>query len=192
MDQQQPSNSRLYFEAAQVEGAVTEALWDLFDYVNDGDFYQGGDLYGHNDDYNSSEYWAGIDYIWDVFWDFDPRPADPEIDYCRTIYDFIHGWRSFGYPVEELFRDLMEAHGIAVFIPGDANFDGLVNITDMVYMIQYIFNSGPQPQPVISSGDFDGDCLISITDAVYGINYVFEGGSAPVPGCAPDDPANYP
>ncbi|MFH2056413.1 MAG: dockerin type I repeat-containing protein, partial [bacterium] len=66
--------------------------------------------------------------------------------------------------------------------PGDANGDDVVNITDAVYIIQYVFVPGsPAPRPwSICSGDANGDCVTNITDAVYIIQYVFVPGS-PVP-----------
>ncbi|MFH2054804.1 MAG: dockerin type I repeat-containing protein [bacterium] len=64
--------------------------------------------------------------------------------------------------------------------PGDANGDGVVNVTDATYLIQYIFNSGPAPTPYpIASGDANCDCLANTTDAVYIVQYVFNGGPAP-------------
>ncbi|MFH2056248.1 MAG: dockerin type I repeat-containing protein, partial [bacterium] len=64
--------------------------------------------------------------------------------------------------------------------PGDPNNDGTVNITDAVYMINYIFGGGPAPTPyAVCSGDANCDCLANITDAVYLINYIFGGGSPP-------------
>ena len=65
--------------------------------------------------------------------------------------------------------------------PGDANSDGIRGITDAVYIIQFIFNNGPQPTPwTICSGDFNGDCLVNITDVVAHIQWIFAGGPQPV------------
>lgn len=61
---------------------------------------------------------------------------------------------------------------------GDANADGVANITDAVYLIQYIFGGGPAPVP-LSSGDVNCDGVANITDAVYLIQYIFTGGPPP-------------
>lgn len=183
-NQQQPSNTTPLFEGGMVEGAVTEALWDVYDLLDDGDYLVGGHVWGHNSDFNSTDFWSGIDYIWDVFWDFDPRPGDPDIDFCRTIYDFLHGWRSKGYPIDGRLTDIFEAHNVAVFVPGDADGNGIVNVSDAVYLIAYVFGGGPPPQPVPGGGDADGNCSVNISDATYVIDYVFYGGSYPLPGCA--------
>jgi hypothetical protein len=65
---------------------------------------------------------------------------------------------------------------------GDANNDGLVNITDAVYVIQYIFNGGPGPVPY-EAGDANCDGLTNVTDAVYLIQYIFNEGPEPCAEC---------
>ena len=61
---------------------------------------------------------------------------------------------------------------------GDADFDGLANISDAVYLIAYIFNGGPEPIPY-AAGDANCDGTVNITDAVYIISWIFGGGPAP-------------
>jgi hypothetical protein len=64
--------------------------------------------------------------------------------------------------------------------PGDANNDGQVNVGDAVYMINYVFKSGPAPTPyAVCSGDANCDCQANVGDAVYIINYVFKSGPPP-------------
>jgi hypothetical protein len=63
---------------------------------------------------------------------------------------------------------------------GDVNGDEAINITDIVYLINYLFIGGPAPQPW-ETGDTNCDCAINITDVVYLINYLCIGG--PPPGC---------
>jgi hypothetical protein len=66
--------------------------------------------------------------------------------------------------------------------PGDADGNGLINISDAVYLVGYIFGGGPAPTPYpICSGDADCNCLVNISDAVYLISYIFGGGPAPCP-----------
>ncbi len=65
---------------------------------------------------------------------------------------------------------------------GDANYDAAINVADAVYLINYIFRSGPVPVPVIESGDADCDARINITDAVAIVNYVFKDGPEPCAG----------
>jgi len=70
--------------------------------------------------------------------------------------------------------------GDSLWIPGDSNADGLVNIGDCVYTIGYIFREGPAPMPY-EAGDANCDILVNVGDVVYTINYIFRDGAAP--GC---------
>lgn len=69
------------------------------------------------------------------------------------------------------------------YICGDANFDGLANITDAVSIITFIFAEGPEPFPY-EAGDANCDGLDNITDAVYIISWIFNDGPPP---CDPDN-----
>jgi N-acetylmuramoyl-L-alanine amidase len=64
-------------------------------------------------------------------------------------------------------------------ILGDVNTDGIVSISDVVYLINYLFKSGPGFEP-FWKGDTNGDCKVSLGDIVYLINYLTKGGPAPV------------
>ncbi len=62
---------------------------------------------------------------------------------------------------------------------GDANGDGSPDVADAVYIINYVFKSGPPPDPS-ASGDANGDGDVNIADGVYLINYVFKSGPEPI------------
>jgi hypothetical protein len=65
---------------------------------------------------------------------------------------------------------------------GDADANGFVNISDAVYLINYIFAGGPAPCPEVA-GDADCNGFVNISDAVYLINYIFGGGPEPCAAC---------
>jgi len=66
------------------------------------------------------------------------------------------------------------------FIVGDANGDGVIDIADVVYLINYLFTDGPPPDP-LEAGDANCDGVVDIADVIYLINYLFIDG--PPPGC---------
>jgi hypothetical protein len=68
------------------------------------------------------------------------------------------------------------------FIPplkeGDLNRDGIVDVVDIVFLVDYLFKDGPAPQPP-ALADINGDCYATVSDVVYLINYVFKSGPPP-------------
>lgn len=66
------------------------------------------------------------------------------------------------------------------FMWGDANGDKKVTVSDVIYLINYLFKGGPTPVP-LEAGDANCDGKTTVSDVVYLINYLFKGG--PPPGC---------
>ena len=64
------------------------------------------------------------------------------------------------------------------FIRGDANKDGIIDVGDVVFIINYLFKNGPAPNP-IQAGDANCDGLDDVGDVVYLINYLFKSGPPP-------------
>jgi len=65
---------------------------------------------------------------------------------------------------------------------GDANGDGSVDISDVVFLIAHIFSGGAAPKTCVynkSAGDANADGSVDISDAVYLIARIFSGGAAP-------------
>jgi uncharacterized delta-60 repeat protein len=63
---------------------------------------------------------------------------------------------------------------------GDANGDGVVDVGDVVWLINYLYKNGPPPVP-LEAGDANGDDSVDVGDVIYLINYLFKGG--PPPSC---------
>ena len=61
---------------------------------------------------------------------------------------------------------------------GDCNGDGVVDIADVVFLINFLFMSGPPPVP-LPAGDVNLDSVVNIADVIYLINYLFIGGPPP-------------
>lgn len=65
---------------------------------------------------------------------------------------------------------------------GDVNCSGIVNVSDAIYLIAYIFGTGSPPYD-LNSADVNQECIVNISDAVYLIRYIFGQGTAPLNGC---------
>jgi hypothetical protein len=65
-------------------------------------------------------------------------------------------------------------------VPGDVNGDRLINVSDLIYLVNYFMRTGPPPTPY-EAGDIKCDGGVTLSDLIYLINYIFRGG--PAPGC---------
>jgi hypothetical protein len=64
------------------------------------------------------------------------------------------------------------------FLRGDADGDGKIDISDVIYLVNYLFIDGPEPVP-LEAGDANGDGGVNISDVIYLVNYLFLDGPPP-------------
>jgi hypothetical protein len=74
------------------------------------------------------------------------------------------------------------------FVRGDTNDDGAMDISDAVFLLNYLFLGGAVPacQP---AADINNDHRTDLSDAIYLLNHLFLGGNGPAlpfPACGPD------
>lgn len=74
-----------------------------------------------------------------------------------------------------------KAYSFWLYMHGDADGSGTIDVSDAVYIISFIFSGGSAPVPT-GRGDADCSGAIDISDAVYLISYIFSGGPAPCAG----------
>ncbi len=78
-----------------------------------------------------------------------------------------------------------------LFHRGDADNDGGINVTDGVFILNFLFSGGATPS-CRESADADDDGSINVTDGVFVLNFLFSGGAEPLPPgplgmpCGPD------
>lgn len=82
---------------------------------------------------------------------------------------------SYGWGIVDAWAAVNYVHVVPA---GDADRNGLVNISDAVYLIAYIFAGGLAPDPS-HAGDADDNGIVNISDPVFLIAYIFGGGPAP-------------
>lgn len=82
------------------------------------------------------------------------------------------------YQYEGLYIDDFQIVGAKSGFCGDANGDLGVSVADVVYLVNYVFKSGPAPNP-LWTGDCNQNGDIDIVDAVYLTNYLFKSGPPP-------------
>jgi len=117
-----------------------------------------------------------------------PEETDPDL-LNGSFHTILKHWTSFladsgGFPCT------MDSSKISVFnrgvihtqyVCGDVDGSGGTNITDVVYLVNYLFKGGPVPRcvPFTTCADANLDLKITIADVVYLINYLFRRGPAP-------------
>ena len=115
----------------------------------------------------------GLDFEGDTVGVISGVPSFP-----ATYYFTIQVQDSDSPPAVQEHSYALEIGAAPVGVDGDADGNGIITISDAVYLINYIFAGGPAPSP-LSKGDADCNGIITISDAVYLINYIFAGGPAP-------------
>ncbi len=60
----------------------------------------------------------------------------------------------------------------------DNDMSDAVDISDVIYMVDYSFGGGPAPA-CTEEADVNGDTTVDISDLVYLVEYSFSGGAAP-------------
>ncbi len=60
---------------------------------------------------------------------------------------------------------------------GDPNADFRVNVSDVIYLVNYFFKGGPAPIPGLFAADVNCDGLRNVSDVIRLVNYLFKGGA---------------
>jgi hypothetical protein len=135
-----------------------------------------------------------------VIYTYDSKNDDPLFEGrpCGLIYNSSGGIRVLlGFPLIHLAdgsAEALMAHALELFGEdveliienGDINRSGEVNVSDIVYLVTYLFGHGPPPyEPDLA--DVNSSCTVNISDITYLVTYLFgiPPGPVPGPGCVP-------
>lgn len=58
----------------------------------------------------------------------------------------------------------------------DLDYDGIIDISDLVYFVDYSFKNGDEPLPTVLSADINCDLIVEVTDLVLMVDYFFRDG----------------
>jgi len=83
---------------------------------------------------------------------------------------------------QRILRQAFSWFGSMTYKCGDANHDSKVTISDVVYLVSFLFKGGPPPNPM-AAGNVNCDSGVTISDVVYLVNYLFKGGNVPCYAC---------
>ncbi len=145
--------------------AVEKAIYDYADiYVNDNLVWRNDYDYDH------------LDFKWHHH-DIDISPYADSEDSVRIkfVLKSDEGLHLGGWNIDDL-----SIVGIFSYMLGDVNNDQQLSVSDVIYLINYLFKGGQAPVP-LDAGNANCDEDINVSDVIYLINYLFKGG--PAPGC---------
>ncbi len=82
-----------------------------------------------------------------------------------------------------LMRRIMDWFGVGKtqggeYMAGDANGDEVIDVGDVVYLVNYLYQGGYPPNPWLA-GDANCDGEINVADVIYLVNYLYRGGDPP-------------
>jgi hypothetical protein len=96
------------------------------------------------------------------------------IDFGRDLTD--------GRTWEMWYKNILRHVG---FYRGDVNSSDTldwptIDVSDLVYLINYLYKDGVAPQPYADQGDVNADRTVDLGDVVYLIRYAYRGGPPPI------------
>ncbi|MFP6633842.1 MAG: dockerin type I domain-containing protein [Planctomycetota bacterium] len=65
-----------------------------------------------------------------------------------------------------------------IFSRGDVDSSGLIDLTDAVQILNYLFQGGARPG-CMETADVNNDTEVNLTDSVFLLTYLFLGGEPP-------------
>jgi hypothetical protein len=90
---------------------------------------------------------------------------------------FVIVWQSFGQEGTDTGEGVVGRLFSMPYANGDANGDGKIDVSDVFYLINYLFAGGTDP---VGISDANGDGKLDVADVFYLINFLFAGGDPPV------------
>jgi len=80
-----------------------------------------------------------------------------------------------------------------IFLRGDPNGDAMIDVSDTIFLLLYVFGEGTEPN-CLDAGDVNDDSLIDVADPIYVLDALFASAAPPpAPGfvtCGPDPTAD--
>ena len=111
-------------------------------------------------------------------------PSTYKVAFFSFAFEAIPQGAPYPYPNNRytVMRRIMNWFGIgrgpSEYMHGDANGDQAIDASDVVYLINYLYQGGFPPIP-LDAGDANCDGEVTAADVVYLINYLFRNGDPP-------------
>ena len=111
------------------------------------------------------------------------RTIDSLVDTSQVLagdmfYGMHYWWKVRAFDRTGLYV-ISPTESFWTWLTGDVDHSHSVDIADLVFIVEFMFNGGPAPFTPLDS-DVNGDCAIDVADLVYLVEYMFGSGPDPV------------
>ena len=133
-----------------------------------------------NKDYYIAPY--ALSYGYDIPTRMRALPPDSNKDIDRKAVDSYYKARKSGtnLELEQIIIYVDDSPISEADIPGDANGDGVVDVADIVYIVNYIMEKPAEDFNFVNA-DVDGDGVIDIADITHVINIIMNANASQIP-----------
>ena len=138
--------------------------------------------------------------VFDIIWSGVPKKTiDGYAEIATLQFEAVANGASYLYCDTTVIKDpfdsivVSEVEDAVVYVcplpPGfifasDVNGDGAgPDIADLIHMVTYMFQEGPEPVPIVLSADINCDLGIDIADLIHLVSYMFQDGPPPCDHC---------
>ncbi len=126
---------------------------------------------------NGTQTWVrgeGIEICNDTATNCEDSGLEPEHHYYYQAWSYcIEG------ELHQYSDGYIETDAITLFMCGDANGDRVINLSDVIYLANYLLKSGDPPSDPTCRANANGDTVINLGDVIFLANYLLKGGPAP-------------
>jgi hypothetical protein len=121
-----------------------------------------------------------IDFLdpYGVLYDVTVHDVTVNFEYMDATPDVIEGEVTVIGKASTPLEPYILPPGPEIVVPGDFDLSGMVDISDPVAVIGYIFAGQAGPSNILI-GDTDCSAAVDVSDVVYMIAFIFNGGAAP-------------
>jgi cytochrome c peroxidase len=106
---------------------------------------------------------------------FDPNASDLTYNEELKALGALDGMLPSGMAVG---NDDSVSRSQTVFVRGRVNLGVVIDLSDTVYLLNYLFAGGDQPVPLVAA-DVNSDDFIDLSDPIYLLQFLFLGGPQP-------------
>ena len=101
------------------------------------------------------------------------------LDFNQQFWWKVEGWVNTDSGLYTMPSNVLSFYSWTL---GDMDHSHGLDISDLIYMVEYMFGGGPAMSPMCL-GDFDVSCTCDISDLIYLVDYMFGDGPDLNPGC---------